>query len=100
MPEHQRVVFELGQEEEAAEEEAARRQANQEQENMLTAYFQLNNQLGAAEAQLYTYATINRDYFYDKPAKKWRRRTNERHNHIYRLGTVGATNIEAQVQTF
>lgn len=100
MPNQHRVVFQEGEEEEAALEEEDRMQQGEEQQTPLTAYFRLNQQLGPAEAQKYTYETINSDYWYCKPAKEWRPRQQKRANHISRLGTVGATNQEAQVIFF
>lgn len=90
-------MFEEGHEEEAAEGEAERIEAEEDQRTMLTAYFELNNRIGQAEASKYTYETINRDYYYCQRTKEWCQRQNKITNHIYRLGTVGATNIEAQV---
>uniref|UniRef100_A0A914HAT8 ATP-dependent DNA helicase n=1 Tax=Globodera rostochiensis TaxID=31243 RepID=A0A914HAT8_GLORO len=96
LPGQNRLVVLVGREEERAEEERARIEAGQDQASALTAYFELNAALEPDVARRYTFMTICHDFCYDRRANRWKRRVQQRKNHLAMLEAASAGNFEHQ----
>uniref|UniRef100_A0A914H8H6 ATP-dependent DNA helicase n=1 Tax=Globodera rostochiensis TaxID=31243 RepID=A0A914H8H6_GLORO len=96
LPDQNRIVVLVGREEERAEEERARIEAEQDQPSPLTAYFALNIAIGLELAQQHTFLTICNDYCYDRRANQWKKRAQQRKNHLAMLEAASAGNPEHQ----
>ena len=81
----------------AEEREAELAEQGREHQTMLLGYFELNRQLGPEEAARYTYLTVGYHFYWDRARRIWIRRQRRREKHLIRLGSVGASNSEAQV---
>uniref|UniRef100_A0A183CCM3 ATP-dependent DNA helicase n=1 Tax=Globodera pallida TaxID=36090 RepID=A0A183CCM3_GLOPA len=96
LPGQNRLVVLVGREEERAEEERARIVAGQDQHSALTAYFSLNAALEPYVARRYTFMSICHDYWYDRRANQWKKRVQQRKNHLAMLEAASAGNFEHQ----
>uniref|UniRef100_A0A183C0L1 ATP-dependent DNA helicase n=1 Tax=Globodera pallida TaxID=36090 RepID=A0A183C0L1_GLOPA len=96
LPGQNRLVVLVGREEERAEEERARIAAGQDQHSALTAYFSLNAALEPDVARRYTFMSICHDYWYDRRANQWKKRVQQRKNHLAMLEAASAGNFEHQ----
>uniref|UniRef100_A0A183C4Z0 ATP-dependent DNA helicase n=1 Tax=Globodera pallida TaxID=36090 RepID=A0A183C4Z0_GLOPA len=96
LPGQNRLVVLVGREEERAEEERARIAAGQDQHSALTSYFALNAALEPDVAHRYTFMSICHDYWYDRRANQWKKRAQQRKNHLAMLEAASAGNFEHQ----
>jgi hypothetical protein len=99
-PHKNRVVYEEGDEEEAALELIEEGEGAKRIRTQLTDYFELNsdsNRINRATANKYRYDTIHEEFWWDLRNKRWIERTRDR-DKLVRVATAAPGNREQQVR--
>lgn len=94
-----RIIYEEGNEDYVAESQAKKVKEAYEKNTPLTAFFELMSDLPKEEREKYRFDTVGKDFFYDKEAKKWKRRSLKL-KRLVRIGSAAAGNRESQVRFY